>query len=67
MTEAEFSSIALKVCLTGLVGYMVWIIYKIGKESNAGRYGMLILFIALGAGLVSFAAKGLLKYVIGGH
>ncbi len=65
MTEAEFSSIALKVCLTGLIGYMLWIIYTVGKESNAGRYGMMILFIALGAGFVSFVAKGVLQYMIG--
>ena len=62
MTEAEFSSIALKICLTGLILYMLWIIYNVGKESGAGRYGMMILFIALGAGFVSFVAKGVLKY-----
>ena len=62
MTEAEFSAIALKICLSGLILYMLWIIYNVGKESGAGRYGMMILFIALGAGFVSFVAKGVLKY-----
>ena len=65
MTEAEFSSIALKVCLTGLIGYMLWIIYTMGRDSKAGRYGMMILFIALGAGFVSFVAKGVLQYMMG--
>lgn len=65
MTEAEFSSIALKICLAGLIAYMLWIIFAMGKESNAGRYGMMILFIALGAGFLSFVAKGILQYVMG--
>ena len=62
MTEAEFSAIALKICLTGLIGYMLWIIYNMGKDSGAGRYGMMILFIALGAGFFSFIMKGVLQY-----
>jgi len=62
MTEAQFSSIALKVCLSGLIIYMLWIIYQVGKESNAGRYGMMILFIALGAGFFSFVMKGALEW-----
>lgn len=62
MTEAEFSEIALKVSLSLLIPYMLFIIYQMGKESNAGRYGMMILFIALGAGFFSFVMKGVLKY-----
>ena len=62
MSEAEFSAIALKVCLTGLIVYMLWIIYNVGKDSGAGRYGMMILFIALGAGFFSFVMKGALQY-----
>lgn len=62
MTEAEFSAIALKICLTGLIIYMLWIVYNIGKESKAGRFGMMIMFIALGAGFFSFVMKGVLQY-----
>ena len=62
MPEAEFSAIALKICLTGLIGYMLWIIYNVGKDSGAGRYGMMILFSALGAGFFSFIMKGILQY-----
>ena len=62
ISEAEFSAIALKVCLTFLIVYMLWIIYNMGKESKAGKYGMMIMFIALGAGFVSFAMKGILQY-----
>lgn len=64
MTEAAFSAIALKICVTGLVLYMVWIIYNIGKESNAGRFGMMILFIGLGVGLLGFVLKGIIQFFL---
>jgi hypothetical protein len=63
MTEAQFSEIALKICLTGLIIYMLWIVYNMGKESKAGRFGMIIMFIALGAGFFSFVVKGVLQYI----
>lgn len=62
MTEAEFSSLSLKILVSGLILYMLWIIYAMGRESRAGRYGMMILFIALGAGFFSFVMKGVLEY-----
>jgi hypothetical protein len=61
MTEAQFADISLKVCFTGLIGYMLFIIYKLGKESKAGKFGMFILFIGLGMGFVSFVAKEVIK------
>ena len=64
MSEAEFSSLALKVLVPLLIGYMLLIIYRMGKDSNAGRYGMMILFIALGAGFVGFVAKGLIQFFL---
>ena len=61
MTEAQFADISLKICLTGLIGYMLFIIYRLGKESKAGKFGMFILFIGLGMGFISFAAKEIIK------
>ncbi len=64
MTEAQFADISLKVCFTVLIGYMLFIIYKLGKESKAGKFGMFILFIGLGLGFVSFGAKEVIKLVL---
>lgn len=61
MTEAQFADISLEVCMTGLIGYMLFIIYRLGKESKAGKFGMMIIFIGLGTGLVSFVAKEVIK------
>lgn len=65
MTEAEFASISLKIGLPVLIVYMLFIVYRMGKDSRAGRFGMMILFIALGAGFFSFAAKSLIKLFVG--
>ena len=64
MTEAQFADISLKVCFTILIGYMLFIMYKLGKESKAGKFGMTIIFIGLGMGLVSFTAKEVIKYFL---
>lgn len=67
MTEAQFADLSLKICFTGLIGYMLFIIYKLGKESKAGKFGMFILFIGLGMGFVSVAAKEVIKLVLELH
>lgn len=60
MSEAEFASIALKVCLTVLVIFLAFIIYNLGKESKAGKLGMFILFLVLFLGVAGFLFKEML-------
>ena len=67
MSEQEFADIALAISLTFGISYMLFIVYKMGKESNAGRYGMMILFIALGLGIVGFTAKYGIKLYLAGQ
>jgi hypothetical protein len=45
---------------------MVFIIFQLARESKAGKFGTFVLFLALGFGLVGFAAKAVIKYFIGG-
>jgi hypothetical protein len=65
MTEQEFSSIALPVCISGLILYMMFIIYKLSKESEAGKWGTFALFLALGVGMFGFIAKTVIVEVMG--
>jgi hypothetical protein len=46
--------------------YMVFIIFQLARESKAGRFGTFVLFLALGFGLLGFAAKGLIKFFLAG-
>ncbi len=48
------------ILLTGLIIFMGFIIYDLGKKSNAGKTGMIALFIVLGFGVVGFVFKNVL-------
>ena len=60
MTLAEFENISVTVGISSLVLYMFFIIYDLAKQSKAGKYGYIALFLVLGLGMVGFIAKTLL-------
>ncbi|MBT3203491.1 MAG: DUF2788 domain-containing protein [Gammaproteobacteria bacterium] len=61
MNEKEFAEISLNVGLVIGISYMVFIIYKLGKDSKAGKFGGFILFLALGLGIFGFIVKFIIK------
>ena len=64
MSEAEFSDWAMKICLTGLVIFLGFIVWNLGKESKAGKFGIAILFLVLGLGGFGFIFKEvLIKFI----
>lgn len=65
LTMAEFDDWSLKFGLTGLILFMLFIIWNLGKESKAGRYGMMWMFIGLGVGFVGFVAKAIIQKLLG--
>ncbi|RMG28896.1 MAG: DUF2788 domain-containing protein [Gammaproteobacteria bacterium] len=50
--------------LGALIGWMVFIVYRLGKDSKAGRFGMFVLFLALMLGVVGFLVKFVIKFVL---
>ena len=64
MSIAQFEEISMTLGIGGLVLYMLFILYKLSEESNAGKYGSTIIFMALGFGFVGFAAKSIVKIII---
>ncbi|HSD97862.1 MAG TPA: DUF2788 domain-containing protein [Sulfuricaulis sp.] len=60
MSIEQFESWSLVIGIGGLIAWMLLIIWKMGKESGAGRYGFFVLFLALGLGFVGFIAKTVL-------
>jgi len=64
--EAQIAQFGLTFGVGAFMLYMVFIIWQLARESKAGRFGTFVLFIALGFGLIGFAAKGLIKYFIAG-
>ncbi len=65
MTEAEFSTWSLRICLTGLMLYMLFIVYDLAKQSNAGKWGYIALFGALGLGMLGFVIKLVIVKMMG--
>jgi Protein of unknown function (DUF2788). len=43
VTTAEIEEIIMLVCVTGLFGYMGFIVWDLAKRSGAGRLGLFIL------------------------
>lgn len=60
MSIELFEEYSLIVGIGGLILYMLFIIYKLGEESKAGRYGFIILFVGLGLGFIGLIAKSVL-------
>ena len=52
------------ILVPGLIAHMLYIIYKLGKESQAGKFGMFVLFGVLAFGMVGFGAKYVIKAFI---
>ena len=65
MSIAEFEEISLVLGIGGLVAMMVFILYKLGKDSGAGKFGTFVLFLSLGMGIFGFAAKSVIRMFIG--
>ncbi|MFV3411968.1 DUF2788 domain-containing protein [Pseudomonas nitroreducens] len=43
--------------VTGLILFMAFIVWDLAKKSKAGRMGTLVLFFALGLGVLGFLIK----------
>lgn len=65
MTIEQFESGSLTIGISGLILWMLFIIWKMGQESKAGKFGYFILFLALGLGLIGFIAKTILVEILG--
>ena len=65
-TEEQIAWFGLTFGISAFMLYMVFIVWQLARESKAGRFGTFVLFLALGFGLVGFAAKGIIKLFIAG-
>jgi hypothetical protein len=62
MTTEQFETWSLYIGVGVLIFFMFFIIYDLGKKSDAGKFGSFILFLALGLGMVGFLVKVFLQY-----
>ncbi|MBY0345260.1 MAG: DUF2788 domain-containing protein [Neisseriaceae bacterium] len=57
MTEAEFSKLSLAILPAGLIVIMGFIIWQLAKQSQAGKVGTAVMFLALGLGITGYIFK----------
>ncbi|WP_193073815.1 DUF2788 domain-containing protein [Pseudomonas sp. FME51] len=60
MSYEEFEALALPLTLFALVAFMGFIVWDLAKKSKAGRYGTMVLFFALGLGVLGFVIKAII-------
>ncbi len=57
MSIEQFEEWSLVIGIGGLVLFMAFIVWSLGRESKAGKFGMFVLFFALALGLLGFVIK----------
>jgi len=57
MDPQVFEELMMTVLVGGLVLFMAFIVWDLAKKSKAGRFGTMILFLALGLGVLGFVIK----------
>ncbi len=52
------------IMIGGLILFMGFIIWDLAKKSQAGRFGTLMLFIVLGAGVLGYILKVIITWAL---
>lgn len=65
MSIETFETWSFYIGIGILVGWMCYIMYKLAKESNAGKFGTIAIFVVLGLGVFGFLIKGIIHWILG--
>ena len=64
MAEAEFATWAVRLGVGGLMALMFFIVFQLAHENKAGKYGTMILLIALMMGVLGFGIKLVVELIL---
>jgi hypothetical protein len=65
LTEQQISEIGLTWGLGAFIALMLFIIWKVARESKAGRFGSFVLFFVLAFGVFGFLVKQVIQWLLG--
>ncbi len=65
MDIEQFESISLVLGIGGLIAFMAFIVWDLAKQSKAGKFGTMVLFGALGLGVLGFLIKTVIVEYLG--
>lgn len=63
-SEEQIAGFGLSFGVGGFMLYMVFIIGQLAWESKAGKFGTFVLFLGLAFGMVGFAAKFVIQWLL---
>ena len=63
-SEEQIASFGLSFGVGGFMLYMLFIIGQLAWESKAGKFGTFVLFLGLAFGMVGFAAKFVIQWLL---
>ena len=65
LTEAQVAEFGMTWGIGAFIVFMLFIVWKLARDSKAGRFGTFILFFVLAFGILGFVAKQVIHWVIG--
>ncbi len=63
-TEQQISTFGMTFGIGGFMLYMLFIVWKLARDSKAGKVGTIVLFFVLGFGMLGFIAKSIIQRVL---
>lgn len=64
-TEEQFSDFFVTFGVGAFILYMLFIIWNLARQSNAGKMGTFVLFFVLAFGMLGFIAKSVIQKLMG--
>ncbi|MDI5933076.1 DUF2788 domain-containing protein [Halomonas sp. M4R5S39] len=62
--QQTFEAWVTPIMIGGLILFMCFIIWDLAKKSQAGRFGTLMLFVVLGAGMLGYVFKVVVTWMM---
>jgi hypothetical protein len=64
LTEERITELGMTWGIGAFIALMLFIIWKLARESKAGRFGTFILFFVLAFGILGFVAKSVIQWLL---
>jgi hypothetical protein len=64
-TEEQVSNFGITFGLAAFIGFMLFIIWNLARQSKAGKLGTFVLFFVLAFGMLGFIAKAIIQWAMG--
>ncbi|GHE19631.1 DUF2788 domain-containing protein [Halomonas urumqiensis] len=62
--QQTFEAWITPIMIGGLILFMGFIIWDLARKSNAGRFGTIMLFVVLGAGILGYILKVVITWIL---